>query len=682
MKPEAKSELGEKEQQKKSPRPVRLASKDGKSPAQNPALDLQRSIGNQSVVGLFSSGAIKAKLHVSQPGDPDEIEADRVAQSIVSSPAEASASASTAADTIHRKCSCPPGAHTCPECEIEEVESAKGIHRQSAAASDNVRDAPENLLQNVGAGHPLDPPTLNTMEAALGQDLSAVRIHDNARAAETARSVNARAFTFGQSVAFDSGEYAPHTSSGKRLLAHELTHVVQNKKSSNGSSTGGAAVKRDSWFSESTDAAGKWYDKKKWDVYRGMIAALKASKNTTIRNLRLIVPHLSASLQPAASAILDVIDFSLDMINALLLVIVGLAVGFAEGIVSLVLGLIKLAFGLIKMTGDYIMALMGKPDDYTQDVNDLVTAIKQIPPGLAKIKDQWIERYSHATLEEQVIMGGELLGEIEAFIATFAFAGGKAGQATSITIRGGETGLQLGARSSAAALTKAPAITVVIPAVVPKTATEAAVITSQMMASSGGGPGPLATTAASTGGGSGGSSSRPKSTADSQSGSGQASQTATAAESEESRLLKKYGDRSKTAYPALEWRSIEQLEERFPKLKAAKLRPVKRPVTGGEAIFEERMSTTQSGYSLAGYGSDGKQVIQFDGIALEGFVEEIKIEQSMDKVDEIVSQLRAQADFAREYGLKGVEYRIQPSQVAAEVERRVVAEHLRNVYRR
>src|SRR5580704_2139811 len=127
MKPEAQSELGEKEQKSKPPRSVRLASKSGTSPAQNSALDLQRSIGNQSVVGLFNAGAIKAKLRVSQPGDPDEIEADRVAESIVSSPTKASASASKAADTIHRKCSCPPGAHTCPECEIEEVESAKGI---------------------------------------------------------------------------------------------------------------------------------------------------------------------------------------------------------------------------------------------------------------------------------------------------------------------------------------------------------------------------------------------------------------------------------------------------------------------------------------------------------------------------------------------------------------------------
>lgn len=61
-------------------------------------------------------------------------------------------------------------------------------------------------------------------------DLGDVRIHTDARAAEAARAVQARAWTVGNHIAFDRGAYAPHTAAGQRLLAHELTHVVQQTK--------------------------------------------------------------------------------------------------------------------------------------------------------------------------------------------------------------------------------------------------------------------------------------------------------------------------------------------------------------------------------------------------------------------------------------------------------------------
>jgi hypothetical protein len=65
------------------------------------------------------------------------------------------------------------------------------------------------------------------MEPRFGADLSAVRIHTDAHAHELARSVNARAFTVGRNVVFGAGHYATHTDSGRRLLAHELTHTLQ-----------------------------------------------------------------------------------------------------------------------------------------------------------------------------------------------------------------------------------------------------------------------------------------------------------------------------------------------------------------------------------------------------------------------------------------------------------------------
>jgi hypothetical protein len=227
MKPEAKSEHGEKEEQHKPPSPVRRASKGGTGPAQNSVVDLQRSIGNQGVIGLLNSGAIKAKLRVSQPGDADEIEADRVAQNVVASPAIASATTTTPA-AIHRKCACPAGAHTCPECEIEEVESAKGIHRKSSVPSPIATLASEEFLPNLGPGEPLDSAARASMEPHFQRDFSNVRIHVDARADAAAKQIDAIAFAHGNHIFFGKGNYDPHGQQGRGILAHELAHVAQS----------------------------------------------------------------------------------------------------------------------------------------------------------------------------------------------------------------------------------------------------------------------------------------------------------------------------------------------------------------------------------------------------------------------------------------------------------------------
>ncbi len=78
-----------------------------------------------------------------------------------------------------------------------------------------------------GGGQGMDHGTRSRMESAFGADFSGVRIHDDSRADGLSRSLSARAFTTGSDVFFRQGEYSPGTSSGRELLAHELTHVVQ-----------------------------------------------------------------------------------------------------------------------------------------------------------------------------------------------------------------------------------------------------------------------------------------------------------------------------------------------------------------------------------------------------------------------------------------------------------------------
>ena len=102
--------------------------------------------------------------------------------------------------------------------------------RQAAAngPAAGMWNAPPLVHEALGSpGRPLDRETQAFMEPRFGRDLSAVRIHTGAQAAASARAIKARAYTAGNQIVWDAGSYAPHTDVGKRLLAHELAHVVQ-----------------------------------------------------------------------------------------------------------------------------------------------------------------------------------------------------------------------------------------------------------------------------------------------------------------------------------------------------------------------------------------------------------------------------------------------------------------------
>jgi len=100
--------------------------------------------------------------------------------------------------------------------------------RRAAIEAPPVAAAPPIVHEALRSpGQPLDAATRATLEPRLGHDFSHVRVHTDAQAAASARSVNALAYTVGRDVVFDAGQYAPSTPHGQRLLAHELTHVAQ-----------------------------------------------------------------------------------------------------------------------------------------------------------------------------------------------------------------------------------------------------------------------------------------------------------------------------------------------------------------------------------------------------------------------------------------------------------------------
>ena len=89
--------------------------------------------------------------------------------------------------------------------------------------------SPVHDVLRSGGGSPLAPDVKDEMEGRLGHDFSDVRVHNDGAASESAKSVNAHAYTVGSNVVFQRDQYDPSSSAGKTMLAHELTHVVQQR---------------------------------------------------------------------------------------------------------------------------------------------------------------------------------------------------------------------------------------------------------------------------------------------------------------------------------------------------------------------------------------------------------------------------------------------------------------------
>lgn len=165
----------------------------------------------------------QAKLTIGKPDDAYEREADRVADQVMRMP-----NASPASAPIQR---------LCPECEdevqrqpIEEEEEEEETIQAKPAAGPSpavTADVAGGVTRARSGGRPMSQVARSFFEPRFGHEFSAVRVHTDASAARSARAVNARAYTLGRNIVFGSGEYAPETDRGRTLLAHELTHVIQ-----------------------------------------------------------------------------------------------------------------------------------------------------------------------------------------------------------------------------------------------------------------------------------------------------------------------------------------------------------------------------------------------------------------------------------------------------------------------
>jgi thiol-disulfide isomerase/thioredoxin len=126
---------------------------------------------------------------------------------------------------LQRACSCAAtGEAECEECKTRQL----AVQRSSTSGRTAVPPVVHDVLREHGQS--LDVRARASMEQSLGHDFSAVRVHTDRRANESARAVNALAYTSGRDIVFAAGHYAPGTRAGDRLIAHELTHVGQQSK--------------------------------------------------------------------------------------------------------------------------------------------------------------------------------------------------------------------------------------------------------------------------------------------------------------------------------------------------------------------------------------------------------------------------------------------------------------------
>ncbi len=173
---------------------------------------------------------VQAKLTVSQPGNEYEQEADRVADQVMRMPEPCQSCGEN--EKLQTK---PLADQITPlvqrQEKPEEKEDEPVQTKQDNRKSPQVTPALETQIHSMrGGGQPLPQSARDFFELRFGTDLGHVRVHNDEHAQNTARAINARAYTHGHSVVFAAGQYMPGTVDGSQLLAHELVHVIQQQQ--------------------------------------------------------------------------------------------------------------------------------------------------------------------------------------------------------------------------------------------------------------------------------------------------------------------------------------------------------------------------------------------------------------------------------------------------------------------
>jgi hypothetical protein len=199
------------------------------SPEAQPARAYRRT---PAVRHILRAPQVQTKLKIGAVDDPAEREADRVADQVMRMPdrdfagATSPPPAQASGTAIAQSAASPRIQRLCPECEHEmQRKEGEGAGRQGGSPTPET----EARVAALGSGAPLPASERAFFEPRFGQSLANVRVHSGGEADEVARAVNARAFTLGRDIAFADGEFRPGAPDGRRLIAHELTHTLQQR---------------------------------------------------------------------------------------------------------------------------------------------------------------------------------------------------------------------------------------------------------------------------------------------------------------------------------------------------------------------------------------------------------------------------------------------------------------------
>lgn len=196
------------------------------NPAKSPEFFLRNTpLPAHAAVEVADLLAIQPKLKVDAANSPLEQEADRAAEHVMRMPD------AKPGDTIQRNEQPQIIQTACTACRSGKTEDEeKRVSREEASGqTPEVTARVESQIQSLrGCGKPLPESVRSFFEPRFGRDFSNVRVHTESAAAVAANRINARAFAMGNDIAFGVGEFVPRSESGKRLIAHELTHIVQN----------------------------------------------------------------------------------------------------------------------------------------------------------------------------------------------------------------------------------------------------------------------------------------------------------------------------------------------------------------------------------------------------------------------------------------------------------------------
>ena len=169
-----------------------------------------------------SNTLIQPKLTINSKGNHFEQEADALAERVTQMPPSKHVVKQVTGligRSVQRKCA-----------SCEEEEKKKRIMRKESTGESGLSVSSSffsSLNASKGSGSPLPTATRGFMENAFSADFSSVRVHADSQASEMSKGINAKAFTYGNDIYFNSGEYSSNTKEGKKLLAHELTHTLQ-----------------------------------------------------------------------------------------------------------------------------------------------------------------------------------------------------------------------------------------------------------------------------------------------------------------------------------------------------------------------------------------------------------------------------------------------------------------------